>query len=82
MIELPTEIINFKTLVNGISTILNGGHITDRKDGELFHRIIWTYLYDIFFSKPDFCFYPLNNKEKSVDSKTIEEYKLPDDSVK
>ena len=76
----PKEMINFKTLVNVISTILYGGRITDRKDGELFQTIIWTYLDDTFFTKPNFCFYPLNNKEKA-DSKSKAEYKLPDDSV-
>ena len=78
---LPRQMINFKTLVNVVSTILYGGRITDRKDGELFKTIISSYLDDSFFTKGDYCFYPPNNAKGDPKYKDSAVYKAPDESI-
>ena len=80
----PHEMINFKTLVNVVSTILYGGRITDRKDGELFKTIMGSFLEKSLLSKEvDYQFYPLipkggNNKNISKD----DIYKMPGNDIK
>ena len=74
----PSKMINFKTLVNVVSTILYGGRITDRKDGELFKTIMASYLDD---NKPcNHVFYPTNNDKESKKLSEKECYRIPDDS--
>ncbi len=77
----PRTMINFKTLVNVVSTILYGGRITDRKDGELFKTIISSYLDDSFFTKGEYCFYPPNNSKNDAKYKDSPVYKAPDENL-
>lgn len=75
----PSKMINFKTLVNVVSTILYGGRITDRKDGELFKTIMASYLDD---NKPcNHVFYPTPNDKESKKLSEKEFYRIPDESV-
>jgi len=74
----PRTMINFKTLVNVVSTILYGGRITDRKDGELFKTIISSYLDDSFFTKGEYCFFPPKN---DINKKELPVYKAPDENL-
>jgi dynein heavy chain len=75
--ELPSNMINFKTLCSVVSVILYGGRIFDLKDGELFEIIAATYLEESLFTKPNsYCFYP-SSKDKSVTTKGGPEYRLP-----
>jgi dynein heavy chain len=77
----PRTMINFKTLINVVSTILYGGRITDRKDGELFKTIIASYLDDSFFTKGEYSFYPPNNAKNDPKYKDSPVYKAPDEAL-
>ena len=80
----PQEMINFKTLVNVVSTILYGGRITDRKDGELFKTIMGSYLEkNLLLKMQTYVFYPQSNA-KGADKKTVDKdlcYRMPDESI-
>lgn len=80
----PQEMINFKTLVNVVSTILYGGRITDRKDGELFKTIMGSYLEkNLLLKMQTYVFYPQTNSKGGDKNKVDKDlcYRMPDESI-